>query len=620
MSSSIYTNTGIVESSWNARGLITHNFINKSLIRQDNGTLWAAVREGHIRKYINIYKSTDNGFSWKNMWSGTFFNTNRKTGITGLNANGPIMHLTLQEDLGLLHLFHSYYDIGDEAYNVELFSYEVGESSITRIDHSTTPGNTWLVNYFNINMDSLSFDLSYTDDMIYLTYPSFSKLYVRPYRHTYFISSDGGPKEAPGDNYFDVISTHAEDSSTLHIAAVRDFSPNYTIHYTRFDRLSGDFTTPVVITEFPEADVSDLNIAKDNNGAIIVYWSQKTPDDMFISEYYSISRDNGASWSSPRLIPTTAGQGDFTDSATNQRAGRSVAMACTNGFVISYVRNNNQKAITYVRTIDYNADTNEYVLSDEAVAASHPTKDVVGLRFFRPVGTGKLDLATKDQIRFAYQIGIATSTFQVDKSPVFFGQKLLLDEAYPSTVSVDFIEDSQAEDELLFTFNLLGSTSDNVDYYGEGLTGPLTEKYSSAFDRFGTSVYIEKYEPLQESILSDRSAYELTEVWYVKAFFQDINYAFPAPTGNENFQEFVERDMRKLHLPPDFHLSRTFLINDGNNLKRTVWLIKFDGNEYELSQVVPKFVDNQIVYYTVNAYVVGPSRNPFSRTILPSET
>jgi len=151
------------------------------------------------------------------------------------------------------------------------------------------------------------------------------------------------------------------------------------------------------------------------------------------------------------------------------------------------------------------------------------------------------------------------------------------------------------------------------------LTGEITKKYESAFNRFGTSIYVEQYEPIQESVLADKSSYSLENVFYVKAFFQDINYGFPAPV-NESFDSYMERDLRKLHLPPDFHISRTFLINDGNKLRRSVWLAKFGGNLYELSQVVPKFVDNQIAYYTVNAYVVGPSRNPFTRTILPSET
>lgn len=617
MPSSIYTNTGIVEASWNSRGLITHNFINKTLIRQDNGILWAAVREGHVGNYINIYRSLDNGFTWKRMWQGTFGATTRRTGISGLNANGPIMHLTLQEDLNLLHLFHSFYDTNDQQYKIELFSFAVTDTStsLTRLDSTV---QTWLESVFSTNMDSLSFDISYTDDMIYMTYPYYSKLYVRPYRHTYFDTPDGGTNGTSEEDFYDIFSTHADNESILHIVALRDINPNNQICYLKFDRLSGSFTSPVKISEFLQADVIDINITKDGLGTLFVYWSQRTADDLFVNEYYSLSLDDGLSWTDPILIPTTAAQSDFTDHATNQKTARTTVLGCNSGFLLSYVRNYNNKAITYVRTVDYIND--EYSLSHEYTAASHPTKDVVGLRFFRPVGNGKLDLNTKEEIRFAYQIGSGDSTIQVDKAPVYFGQKLLNDEAFVPVTIISYEEDEAMSNQLLFSFNLLGSTSENVDYYAEGLTGPLTKKYESAFSRFGTSVYIEKYEPLQESVLSDKSSYTLDYTYYTKAFFQDLNYGFPVPTSNESFDTYIERDMRKVHLPPDFHLSRTFLINDGNNLKRTVWTLRFDGNDYELSQVVPKFVDNQIVYYTANAYVIGPSRNPFTRTILPSET
>ena len=112
MSSSIYTNTGIVESSWNSRGLILHNGVTKSLITLDNGTLWAAVRENNPGKYINIYRSTNNGFSWEKMWSDVFSATTRRTGISGLNVNGPVIHLSYNEELKKhLHLIYDPEDV-----------------------------------------------------------------------------------------------------------------------------------------------------------------------------------------------------------------------------------------------------------------------------------------------------------------------------------------------------------------------------------------------------------------------------------------------------------------------------------------------------------------------------
>lgn len=612
MTSAIYTNTGIVESSWNSRGLVTHNFINKGLVIQDNGILWAVVRENFPRKYINIYKSSDNGFTWNNMWSGTFSGSGKSTGISGLNLNGPVMHLVINEKLNLMHLFHSYYSGG---YFVELFTFQIGTNSLTQL----LPANeSWVEDFYNVDMDSLAFDISYTDDSIYMTYTYQSKIYVKSFLHTQLVTVDGGTNGTDADNFFDLLSTHAQDNTKLHIVGLRDFTSTFALAYLSYDKISGTFTSPVTITEIPAADIVDINLCRDGLGNLLAYWSQKAADDNSIAEYYSISTNEGSNWSNPVAIPLTTGQGDFVDNNTNQISARTVAIECNQGFVLSYVRNKDDKAITYVRTLDYN--NGSYVLSAEATACSHPTKDVVGLRFFRPVGAGKHDIYTKEQIRFAFQLGEGDSTIQRDKIPVYFGQKLLNDEAFLESTIVEFNPDTPTENQLLAEFNLLGSTMDNVDFYAEGLIGELTKKYQSAFNRFGTSMYIEQYEPIQESVLADKSSYALENTYYVKAFFQDINYSFPAPNANESFDSFIERDMRKLHLPPDFHISRTFLINDGNKLRRSVWLAKFDGNLYELSQVVPKFVDNQIVYYTVNAYVVGPSRNPFTRTILPSET
>lgn len=618
MTSAIYTNTGIVESSWNSRGLITHNFINKTLITQDNGVLWAAVREDNPTKYINIYRSTDNGFSWQNLWSGTFVDTDRKTGINGINLNGPVMHLVLNEKLNLLHLFHSYYDQAEEQYNIQLFSFEITSSGITRLDSETTPNNAWLERDYLLDMDSLAYDISYNDSSIYMTYVYISDIYFKSFSHTYFEVSDGGTPGTTAGTYFDLISTHVDDNNLLHVLALEDFTSSFRLVYLTYDKLKNNISSPKIIAQIPTVDVVDLNICLDDLGTILAYWSQRSEDGVFINEYYSISQNQGTSWSTPQSIGSTLGQSNTNDNPTNQKTCRTVAIGCNEGFILSYIRNKDGKANAYVRTLD--KIDSEYVLSSESTAASHPTKDVMGIRFFRPVATGKYNINTKDQIRFAYQIGQGDSQIQRDKNPVYFAQKLLSDEAFVSVNVVNYTEDTALENQLLASFNLLGSTYENVDYYNEGLIGPITQKYVSAFDRFGTSINIELYEPIQESVLSDKSSYSFESSYYVKAFFQDVNYSFPIPSSNESYSTYIERDLRKLHLPPTFHLSRTFIINDGNKLKRTVWLANFDGNQYELSQIVPKFIDNQIAYYTANAYVVGPSNNPFTRTILPSET
>lgn len=610
MSSSIYTNTGIVEASWNSRGLILHNGVNKSLVRQDNGILWAAVREAHVSKFINIYKSTDNGFTWDSMYSGTFSSGTYKTGITGLNINGPVMHLTLNEDRGILQLFHSFYDTFSGKYGFENFYFTINE------DGTITKGNNLS---FLIDIDDLFFDVSYNDDIVNIAYVSFSSLIVRSFRHT-FPSTADGITTAPGNTYFNLLSTYSKSDNTMHIAILRDNTSNYHLEYIKYNRIDQTFSIPIVITETPLTTINDINIAEDGYGTLCVYWNQLSADESIAYSYYSLSSNNGNTWTTPRLIPSTFGQYNFVDQATNQTTSRTVLMSGLQGFILSYVRNVNNYAKTYVRLLTSNNQGSSYILGDEKIVGFKNDTHTVGLRFFLPASSSLLNINNPGEIRIAYSQGQSTSNFQVDKNPSYFGQKLLNDDAFPNETIIEFEEDFATDNQLLFNFNLLGSTSDNVDYYDEGLIGNITKKYISAFDRMGTSIYLEKYEPIQESQLSDKSGYSLESSIYIKAFVDEINYSYPIPSGNDSFDDYIERDTRSVHIPPSLHLSRTFIINNGNYLKRTVWLMKYAGNEYELSQLVPKFVDNQIVYYTANAYVVGPSRNPFTRTILPSET
>lgn len=619
MTSSIYTNTGIVESSWNSRGLVLHNAVNKSLIVEDNGTLWAAVRENHPAKWINIYRSTDNGFSWQNMYRDNYSDTNRRTGISGLNTNGPVMHLTYNEELKKLILWHSFYESEYNRYDIESFVFNVTDTGITRPPTTGTGSDPTAAATITTDQDELFFDVSYTDNGIFLVYASYSQINCQFYRHSYQVTPDGGIQATAIDDFFPLIATSAKNDDKVDILAIRDQGDNYQLVHLNYDRLSGTFSSNHIIQTIPIADMVDLNIERDGFDNLCAFWSERNSSDTSVNEYYSISTNNGVSWSEPELVPQTIGQGYFKDGATNQLSGRTILMAGLQGFILGYVRTLNNKANAYVRLLK-TTNGSDYTLEDEQVAASELAENVTGIRFFRPVGRSLVNLDNPGEIRIAFNVGNSTTTIQVDRDPNYFGQKLLNDQAFISSTTIEYTPDFAMENQLLFNFNLLGSTLENVDYYAEGLIGPLTNKYTSAFNRFGTSIYLEKYEPISESYLGDKSAYSLEETWYTKAFFQDINYNFPAPSSNESFDTYIERDMRKLHLPPDFHLDRTFLINKGNKLKRTVWIARFDGNDYELSQVVPKFVDNQIVYYTANAYVIGPSRNPFTRTILPSET
>lgn len=626
MSSSIFTNTGIVETSWDGRGLITDNFITKNLITLDNGVLFALIRENLYENEHGIYISKDNGFSWTRAWS-TTLEANHITTDTAYagptNAHGPIMHLAVNEKLKQIKVFISVLALSGSFFRVQVNSltynsnYEITESDVS--PEIVTTGQ-----------QSMIHDISFNEDNIFLTVATSTGLYLRSqsWDATWGAALSTTRYESatyPG-NFFDMLATNATNENKVDIIAVEDFGSSYDVFYISYDKLSNSFSGKSRIANIPPNTVGDFNICRDGYGTILCYGGMNNSAGTNVSEYYSISVNNGVTWNGANEIRDTVSQSDLKDPITNQYRSRANAIGCLQGFLLTYTKEYEEKAISYVRKMT-TEDIVSYTLGEERIAASHPTYDVNGAKFFAGAGPTLFDLDTVENIRIGYQLKLpgaskSNSAFQAfeSNSPVYFGQKLLLDEAYPYDLNAYREIDNALDHQLLCTFNLLGTTYENVDYYAEGLIGNITSKYISAYNRFGTSVDIKRYEPIGNSLRNDKSAYALTSQTYVKAFVDELNYALPAPSGNETFKDFIEKDIRQIHLPPTLHLGRTFLVNNGNYSKRTVWLLTYGGNEYELTQVVPKFIDNQIAYYTANAYVVGPSRDPFSRTILPSET
>lgn len=622
MTNKIYTQTGLVENSWNSRGLITHNFVNKTLVKTDTGLLFAVVQDRSPTSDMYIRVSVNNGFTWA-IPIGAQLGTDFIDDIDSSNSNGPVMHLVVDEKSQTVLLTVSGYSVSGSIFKTIVYgwTYSISSEDIVTFTKWVDPirfdagGSLFALNIMN----SLNYDVSATFNHIYFTLSYNQKIFVKAYYPTNWSSPAIASIETVEDDYFDLISTHADNqTSILDILAIRDRELEYELVYIKFNSLTKSFNSPVVINSFVPTVANDLNISRDGYNNLLAYWTQFNTAGTFVNQYYSISYDDGLTWSTPTTIPTTASQGDFEDSISFQKAGRTVSLNGDTGFILSYVRNFNGKAITYVRTL-LSENGTSYQLSEEKIAASHATKDVVGLRFFKPAGSESYSFDQIGDIRFAYQIGQGDSPSQNDSIPVYFGQKLLLDEAFVETEIITFEEDTPLANELLVNFNLLGSLNDNVDYYAEGLVGNITDKYVSTFDRFGTSIELVHYEPIQSSRINDKNAYTYEGSTYVKVFVDSIAYANPI-SGNEVFVNYIERDTRQIYLPPDMHISRNYILNDGNKQKRTVWLMKYAGNEYEVTQVLPYFIDNQIAYYTANAFVVGATRNPFTRAIQPTET
>jgi hypothetical protein len=463
----------------------------------------------------------------------------------------------------------------------------------------------------------MAIDVSYTEEHIYLTYVSGSQLNIKVYHHSFQDLEDGGGGSLTS-NYFNVFGTHANNDNTLDIAILEDNTTSWRLRYIRFNRLGGS-TSPVTIHEFDPSDVADVCIERDGAGNLCAFWSQESPDSTSISQNYSLSTDNGATWTS-YAVPWVASESAFVDGPTGRLAGRNVLLGGQEGFELGYVRKVNVGGTLYdtgkIRELWRNPD-NSYDLSGSFFATNVPT---TGFRFFRPENNQLTVLQQLQEVRIAYQVGHATSTVQVDASPVTFAQAKLAESSSFWEIEDGYEEDLPEQNQLLVHFNFLRAPSENIDYVEAGLVGAITRKYHAAFIKVGTSTAFYRYEPNPDAESNDRSAYDNPASWVVEAVMDPISYDFPLATGNEEFKTHIERDTRKIYVPSAFHLGRTFVVNRGNHLKRTVWLCRFDGNEYEISQVIPRFIDDEIVYYEANAYVVGPSNDPFSRVVLPSET
>jgi hypothetical protein len=263
-----------------------------------------------------------------------------------------------------------------------------------------------------------------------------------------------------------------------------------------------------------------------------------------------------------------------------------------------YVRKNASAiARLYVHQMT-STDGLTYTCGAAKEATSQPaTANVVGGHFFKPCEDNLLVLSTPGFARIAYQVEQGSSELMLDCTPVAFAQELLTT-AFP-----------------LYAATL--PSSNNVDFYGAGMNGTRTAKYIEAFSSLGVTLMFRRFEPLATAEMGDRSSYAAPTETPYKVVIDPSSYSFPTPELQIADQTaWIERDVRRLFLPPNVPLLRTFLLNAGN----IVWTILLDGNEYEVSQVVPRFIDEEIVFYEANAYVIGPSRDPWSRVILPSET
>jgi hypothetical protein len=203
----------------------------------------------------------------------------------------------------------------------------------------------------------------------------------------------------------------------------------------------------------------------------------------------------------------------------------------------------------------------------------------------------------------AYQVGYHNNIEGLGTIPTTIYQERITNNAFP------------------VVNNLSTYTKDNIDFYASGYISDTTRLYNDKIDELGMSYVFKKYNPLPDSSLNGISGYDLGEEFEHVATIDPGSYGFPTVArSDEDFEQYIARDTRKIFYKADAFLERKFVLNRAGKLKRTIWTVKIMGNEYELAQIVPRWLDGSIMYYEANLYVIGPSNDPFSKIILPNET
>lgn len=608
-------NNPIAVKYYNQRALTANHSVTKPCVRLPDGTLFALLADYACN--VNLYRSVDNGFSWEMIKEGIESGLNMRE-AADLNADGFFGYVVVDEHYDILDVIMGEWESVGGTGSIERKRY-----ALSTIDDATPTNTTILTD--SDNPVHAMFDVCQNHEAAFLTWIKNSNQDLYVTKLSPRTTSVGASTNLAKAACYGHISTCCDENGYVYIVFGWLDGTDRKLSFVRYDSTTPSFGSEVVIENLgaTPAIAKDLSIARDGYGTLgLVYFDQ---GDQQVR--YAISLDSGATWNITTLS-RTAGHTVFVDSTTTDKAGRTNIIASSKGgFLFCYCETNSSSIPRmYIRRLT-TTDGVTYTLGAEkelVTADPYSTSSVVGVSFFHPPAGRLLDLSDPGHCRIAYTVGQGDSLTMADTLPVDIGQELLFESAFPSSLTSESSShtlDTAQANCLLVKVNIHAGPNEGIDYYAQGLTGYYTDLYLEAFEKVGTRIRLLKYEPDADNWMNDITAYGAPTEYNSLAVFNPITYTFPSPALNKDtLQERIEQDTRKIFLPPDFPLLRTFVNNKGGYLKRTVWLTEFCNNQYELSQVVPRFLNNQICFWEANAYVVGPSRDPFARTILPSET
>lgn len=164
-------------------------------------------------------------------------------------------------------------------------------------------------------------------------------------------------------------------------------------------------------------------------------------------------------------------------------------------------------------------------------------------------------------------------------------------------------------------------TKDMIDFYASGYVDKNTDLYINKINDLGFDVSFTRWDPIQSSEINNSLGYNMISTTTQRCLIDPGSFGYGSVARNDNdFSDYMERDSRKLFYKPSLYLERLFVLTKGGYLKKTIWTLRLYGNDYEIAQIVPRFLGNNILYYEANLYVIGPNNDVFTKISLPSET
>jgi hypothetical protein len=587
------------------------NSANKAFCIDRDGTLWAAFYATF--RNINVYKSIDNGFSWE--WV---------TNIAHVGRNG-----TLQGNPLYFLKSNSLENIYLVTTNGRIF--EIPSANLTHNPEYTPIQLSVILQYIPATNEYISGQDTYRDglfticgdpDSVFYVFYTTTGNYLKCAEYS-MVNSTREQFEPlwelwPGSETLSTISATAKLDCVAKdrycYVAYTDQSDNF--RFTKYDKQSHLFGSGILLSS-ADLYAKDPTIAVDGNTTLLAAYGDVAGSNTDIDLNISVSTNQGDTWvtsSVSKPFGTTA----YIDATTGLPEVRLNLLGdSVGGFVMTAIFTSEEGVPTlYAKKI-----TTQGIQESWEIVNSKEAR-ITGNQFFKPFNDRLPYFGDMSSIRSAFQVGDGNDEDGNDTVLTSVFQESLVSNAYSVETSDSQLSiDPLTSGFLRVDYRVVGSLDSLRDYYNENVVGENTDAYIKAINKIGISVKVKSFEPVEQSTDTGKGSYSTATEHTTKVLIDPQTYDFPAIAKETSvFTQFIERDIRKAFFKPDFFMHRNYIVNDGGYIKRTVWTLSYIGNEYEISQIVPRFINNEICFYEANLYVIGPSNDPFRKLTLPSET